>query len=121
MTQFIWKLEVRNVTKESYLSYIFLPQSENKNNKLKVYLQKYFTTVDEWYPKSIQGTLMLLDKYTKYSLSKNTASEGTSLYQRCWDSNKQLPPYNKEMGKYTILHMVTESSTSITFNKKSYQ
>ena len=42
---------------------------------------------------------MLLDKYTKYSESQYTTSEGTSFSQKGGDSNKQLPPYDKNIGK----------------------
>ena len=41
------------------LSYIFLWKSGKQHNKLKVYLQKDFTTGDDRYLKK-QGTLILL-------------------------------------------------------------
>ena len=42
---------------------------------------------------------MLLDKFTNSSVSQHTTSEGTSLSQRGGDSNKQIPPYDKNIGK----------------------
>ena len=56
------KLEVRKDTEERYLSYIFLRQSENQYNKLKVDLQNDFTKSDDWYPKNTQETITHLDK-----------------------------------------------------------
>ena len=42
---------------------------------------------------------MLLDKYTKSSVIQHTTSEGKSFAQRGGASNKQLPPYDKNIGK----------------------
>ena len=42
----IKKLEVKKYAKEIYLSYILLCKSENQHNKLKLYFQNNFTTVD---------------------------------------------------------------------------
>ena len=42
---------------------------------------------------------MLLDKYTKYNVRQYTTPEGTSFTQRGGASNKQLPPYDKNIGK----------------------
>ena len=42
---------------------------------------------------------MLLGKYTKYSVIQNTTSEGTAFAQRGGAGNKQIPQYDKNMGK----------------------
>ena len=62
------KPEARKDTEERYPSYIFLWISGKQHNKLKVYLKNYFTTGDEWYPKNIQANLMVIEKYTNYSV-----------------------------------------------------
>ena len=89
-------MELRKDTKERYLSYIFLWKSGKQHNKFKVDLQNDVTTGYERYSKKIQGTLMLLDKYTKSSVSQQTTSEGTPFSERGGASNKQLPPYDKK-------------------------
>ena len=91
------KLEVRKDTEESYLSYIFLRKIGKQHKKLKVDLQNGFTIVDDQYPKNRQGTAMLLDKYTKSSVRQQTTSVGTQFAQRGGASNKQLPPYDKNI------------------------
>ena len=53
-------------TNERYLSYILFRKSGNQHNQLEVDLQNDFTTGYEHYPKNIQGTRMLLERYTKY-------------------------------------------------------
>ena len=63
---------------------------------MKVDLQNYFTTFDEQYPKNRQGTLMLLEKYTKSNFIQQDTSEGMPLAQSGGGRNKQLPPYDKE-------------------------
>ena len=72
---------------------MFLWKSGKQNNKFKLDLQNYFTTVDDRYHNNRQGTL--LDKYTKSSVSQQTTSEGTTFSQRGWGRNKQLLPYDK--------------------------
>ena len=67
--------------------------------KLKVELQNDFTAGYDCYPNNRQGTLMLLDKYTKSSVRKHTTSEGIPFSKRGGDSNKQLTPYDKNIGK----------------------
>ena len=42
---------------------------------------------------------MLLEKYTKSSVIQQTNSEGTPFYQSSEASNKQLPPYDENIGK----------------------
>ena len=46
-----------------------------------------------------QGALTLLDKYTKSSVIQHTTSKGTSFSQRGGAINKQLPTYDKNIGK----------------------
>ena len=61
---------------------------------------------------------MILEKYTRSSVIQHTNSEGTSFSQWGGASNKQLPPYDKIIDKYAIIHMHTERSPIITLYKK---
>ena len=78
---------------------MFLRLSGNQYKILKADLQNGFTTGDEQYRKNIQGALTLLDKYTKSSVIQHTTSKGTSFSQSVGAMNKQLPPYDKNIGK----------------------
>jgi hypothetical protein len=73
---------VRDNAEERYVSYAFLRQSGTQHGNLKVDLQKYFTTGENCYPKNLQQTLYLLDKYSKNVVAKVTHSEGTSFAQK---------------------------------------
>jgi hypothetical protein len=74
---------VRTKAEEQYIWYVFLRQSGKHHNKLKVDLQKDFTTGDNRYPKNCQQTLHLLDKYSKSSIvNATTTSEGSVFAQR---------------------------------------
>jgi hypothetical protein len=73
---------VRDNAEERYVSYAFLRQSGTQHGSLKVDLQNDFTTGDSHYPKNLQQTLYLLDKYRKAVVAKVTHSEGTSLHRR---------------------------------------
>ena len=57
-------------------------QSSTQHTKLKVDLRNHFTTGNNHYPKIRQQTLHLLDKYSKTVTPKQSASEGTSFFQR---------------------------------------
>jgi hypothetical protein len=61
---------VRDDAKELYVSYAFLRQSGIQHGILKVDLQNDFTTGDNRYPKNLQQTLHLLDKYSKTVIPK---------------------------------------------------
>ena len=67
--------------KERYLSYAFMRQSGTQHGNLKVDLQNDFTTGDNRYPKNLQQTLHLLDKYRKTVVQRTTQSEGTAFLQ----------------------------------------
>jgi hypothetical protein len=73
---------VRDYAEEWYISYAFLRQSETQHGKLKVVLQNNFTTGNNRYPKNLQQTLHLLDKYSKTVVAKVTRSECTSFAQK---------------------------------------
>jgi hypothetical protein len=73
---------VRDDAEERYVSYAFIRQSGNQHSNLKADLQNDFTTGDNCYPKNLQKTLNLLEKYNKTDVSKVTQSEGTSFSQR---------------------------------------
>ena len=121
------QLEVVKYTKESYLSYIFLWKSGKQHNKLKLDFQNNFTTGDDRYPNNRQQTLMLPEKYTKYCVIQQTVSEGTSFDQRGGDRNKQLPSYDKNIGRiwnasdayrtFTQYHIGTETITNTKSEK----
>jgi hypothetical protein len=73
---------VRDDAEEQYVSYAFLRQSRIKHGNLKVDLQNDFTTGDNHYPKNLQQTLHLLDKYSKTVIPKATQSEGASFSEK---------------------------------------
>jgi hypothetical protein len=73
---------VQDDAEERYVSYAFLRQSGMQHGNLKVDLQNDFTTGDNRYPKNLQQTLHLLDKYSKTVVAKVTHSEGTSFAQK---------------------------------------
>jgi hypothetical protein len=73
---------VQEDAEERYISYAFLRQSGTHHGNLKVDLQNDFTTGDNRYPKNIQQTLHLLDKYSKTVVATVTHSEGTSFAQK---------------------------------------
>ena len=85
---------------------------------MKIDFRNYFTTCDDRYPNNRQGTLVLLDKYNNYSLIQQTTLERISLYQGGEAVNTH-PPYDKNIGKYAMLQMLTKSSLGITFHKKN--
>ena len=69
---------MKNVSKKGqqgnlHLMY-FTSKRGKQHNKLKLDLQNNFTKYNEWYPKNIKVTLMLLDKYTKSSVIQQTTS-----------------------------------------------
>jgi hypothetical protein len=64
--------EVCKDAEERYLAYILLRQSGKQHTKLRVDLNNDYTTGDDRYPKNRQGTLHLLDKYSKTILSAPT-------------------------------------------------
>ena len=68
------KLEVIKDTQERYILYIFLRKSGKQHNKFKVDLQNDFTIGDDRYPNNRQGNLILLEKWTKFSLIQQTTS-----------------------------------------------
>jgi hypothetical protein len=72
---------VRKDAEERFISYAFLRQSGPQHGKLKVDLQNDFTTGNNYYPKTCQQTLHLLDKYSKTTVTKPTSSEGASFAQ----------------------------------------
>ena len=74
--------DVQEKAEERYLSYVFLRQSGKQHNKVKVDLQKDFTTGDDRYPKNRQLALHLLDKYSKTTIVTKATSEGTAFAQR---------------------------------------
>jgi hypothetical protein len=76
------QMVVRDDAEKWYVSYAFLRQSGNQHGNLKVDLQNDFTTGDNPYPKNLQQTLHLLDKYINTAVAKVTQSEGTSIAQR---------------------------------------
>ena len=78
-----------------YLSYCFPCKSGKQHNRLKLDLQKEFTTGYGQYPDNKQVTLMIIYKYTKSSVSQQTTTEGTPFAQRDGTSNKHIPPYDK--------------------------
>ena len=80
-------------------SHVFFFEGKKKHKKLKLELQNSFTTGNDKYPRKIQGTLMILDKYTKYIVRQHTNSEGMSFTQRAGSGNKHLPPYDKKNWK----------------------
>jgi hypothetical protein len=57
-------------------------QKTIQHGNLKVDLQNDFTTGDNRYPKNLQQTLNMLDKYSKTVVPKVTQSEGISFSQR---------------------------------------
>jgi hypothetical protein len=73
---------VRDDAEERYVSYAFLRQSGTQHGNLKVDLQNDFTTGFNRYPKNLQHTLHILDKYSKTVVYKVTHSEGTSFAQK---------------------------------------
>jgi hypothetical protein len=73
---------VQDDADEWYVSYALLRQIGTQHGNLKVDLQNDFTTGDNHYPKNLQQTLYLLDKYSKTAVAKVTQSEGTSFAQR---------------------------------------
>ena len=73
---------VRKDAEERYHSYVFLRQSGKQHTNLKTDLQNDFTTGDNRYPKTRQGTLHHLDKYTKTIVSQATQSEGAAFAQK---------------------------------------
>jgi hypothetical protein len=75
------KDEVRKDAEERCVSYVFLRQSGPQHAKLKMDLQKDFTTGENKHPKTCQATLHLLDKHTKTALTKPSSSEGASFAQ----------------------------------------
>ena len=66
---------------------------------MNVDLQNEFNISNDMYPNNRQLNLMLLGKYTKSSVIQNTTSEGTAFAQRGGSSNRQLPPYDKNIGE----------------------
>jgi hypothetical protein len=73
---------VRDNAEEQYISFAFFRQSGTQHGNFKVDLQNDFTTGDNGYPKNLQQTLHLLDKYSKTVVAKLTHSEGTSFAQK---------------------------------------
>jgi hypothetical protein len=102
------QLETQNKAEERYLSYVFLRQSGNQHNKLKVDLQNDFTTGDDRYPKNRQSTLHLLDKYTKSVIvSPTTSTEGTSFAQKGGRAQNTL---DKKFGETRSVTTVTRKA-----------
>jgi hypothetical protein len=91
----------REKAEERYLSYVFLRQSGKQHNKLKVDLQNDFTTGDDRYPKNLQSTLHLLNKYSKSIIvSPTSTSEGAAFAQK-GGRGETVPtnPMTKNIGK----------------------
>ena len=103
------QLVTREDARERYLYYAFLRQSGTQHGNLKVDSQNDFTTGDNQYPKNLQHTLHLLDKYSKTVVQRTTQSEGTAFVQggRCHRRGRGRynrvgrvdKPFNKTTGK----------------------
>jgi hypothetical protein len=94
---------VRKDAEERHISHTFLRQSGPQHGKLKVDLQNDFTAGNNYYPKTRQQTLHLLDKHSKTAVTKPTPSEGASFAQGGGDGNgkagKKKEAYDKACWK----------------------
>ena len=75
------QISVCEDTEERCLFYAFLRHSGIQRRSLRKDLHNYFTTRYNQYPKNLQQTLHLLDKYRKTVLQRMTQSEGTAFVQ----------------------------------------
>ena len=93
--------KIREKAEEQYLSYVFFRQSGTQHNKCKVDLNNDYTEGEDLFPKNRQAALHLLNKYSKFYVSKPTESQGSSYAQQGGggQSPKQKKPYDKEHWK----------------------
>jgi hypothetical protein len=117
---------VRDDAEERSVSYAFLRQSGIQHENLKVDLQNDLTTGYNRYPKNLQQTLHLLDKYSKTVIPKVTQSEGTSFAQkggrgdgRSYNGNGKCHDSSTYDKKYYKCHKMEHPATHCGKKSKS--
>ena len=106
--------DIKEDSKERYLSYVLIRQSVKQHNKLKIDLQNNFTIGDDRMTKKSHTTLHLMDRYNKNTVVIQPTSEVVLFYQKGDSNKKKYERYEKEVWKYKKYHNCGKTAQQVS-------